>query len=393
MTLHCGPSFAVYKATTLPSTLPSTLARDFNNANNNNNNEAIHERKSIQSLIDSSKKPPYPRIDTVLTNFFPEEYGEGFYGMELLHGLIYIHEGLNVSHGHLHCGGIYLSDEGEIKIGDVGKSMTEKGKAKDISGDVQAVFRMASQLLSLDRSTDTTSMSWIIAKNFVTLPSTVDPRTLLKLQNITYQHRTGTQIDKIVENAIKWDFLPHKTVHTAPNGISYRSRRHIQHQTGFLTAQDSASITDGPSLFKQVYDGLAPGGWFELQDFAFPVRSDDGTMNGTSFEELNENLVKALSILGKDPALAEKYKALMVSVGFKNVVEIKYKWPQNQWPKDKFFKQLGLWNMVNTLDGLYGFSARLCTQVLGMSVEELELLLMACRNDIKNTKMHAYWPV
>ncbi|KAI7971256.1 hypothetical protein EIK77_003555 [Talaromyces pinophilus] len=155
----------------------------------------------------------------------------------------------------------------------------------------------------------------------------------------------------------------------------------------------AGSITDGPSLFKQVYDGLAPGGWFELQDFAFPVRSDDGSMSGTSFEELNENLVKALSILGKDPALAEKYKALMVSAGFKNVVEIKYKWPQNQWPKDKFFKQLGLWNMVNTLDGLYGFSARLCTQVLGMSVEELELLLMACRNDIKNTKIHAYWPM
>lgn len=68
----------MYKATTLPS----TLARDFNNKNTNNN-EVIHERKSIQSLIDSSKKPPYTRIDTILTNFIPEEYGEGFYGMEV----------------------------------------------------------------------------------------------------------------------------------------------------------------------------------------------------------------------------------------------------------------------------------------------------------------------
>jgi hypothetical protein len=118
----------------------------------------------------------------------------------LLHGLIYIHEALNVSHGHLHCGGIYLSDEGEIKIGkslrtvenqgdsadtsvgDVGKSMTQRGKTKDVSCDVQAVFQIASQLLSLDSSTDTTSMSWIIAKNFVTMPSTVDPRTLLKVR-------------------------------------------------------------------------------------------------------------------------------------------------------------------------------------------------------------------
>jgi hypothetical protein len=69
----------VYKATTLPS----TLARDFNNNKSTNNNEVIHERRSIQSLIDSSKKPPYARIDTILTNFLPEEYGEGFYGMEV----------------------------------------------------------------------------------------------------------------------------------------------------------------------------------------------------------------------------------------------------------------------------------------------------------------------
>jgi hypothetical protein len=60
--------------------------------------------------------------------------------------------------------------------------MTQKEKTKDVSCDTQAVFRIASQLLSLDSSTNTTSMSWIIAKNFVTMPSTVDPRTLLKVR-------------------------------------------------------------------------------------------------------------------------------------------------------------------------------------------------------------------
>ncbi|EEA23846.1 conserved hypothetical protein [Talaromyces marneffei ATCC 18224] len=250
MTTHGGVSISVHKATTLPL----SLARD------SNNNEVIHERRTIQSLIDSSKKPPYSRIDTIFISFFPEKYGEGFCGMEigdvscrptflqkmdlhavdersnpvlrtnhpnllnlldisvcgdklflhyerpgislaklqtskmldriaaatickkLLHGLIYIHEALNVSHGHLHCDGIYLNDEGEIKIGDVGKSMIQTGKMKDVSRDVQAVFRIAGQLLGLDSSTDTTSMSWIIAKNFVTMPSTVSPRTLLKVR-------------------------------------------------------------------------------------------------------------------------------------------------------------------------------------------------------------------
>ncbi|EED22549.1 hypothetical protein TSTA_060420 [Talaromyces stipitatus ATCC 10500] len=183
MSLHGGVSISVHKATTLPL----SLARD------SDNNKVIHERKTIQSLIDGSKKPPYSRIDTILTNFFPEKYGEGYYGMEigdvscrptflqkLLHGLIYIPEVLNVSHGHLHCDEIYLNDEGEIKIGDVGKSMIQTGKTKDVSRGVQAVCKIADQLLSLDSNSDTTCMSWIIAKNFVTMPSTVDPRTLLK---------------------------------------------------------------------------------------------------------------------------------------------------------------------------------------------------------------------
>jgi hypothetical protein len=49
--------------------------------------------------------------------------------------------------------------------------------------------------------------------------------------------------------------------------------------------------------------------------------------------------------------------------------------------------------MVNTLDGLHAFSARLCTKVLGMSVEEFELLLAESRKDIRNPKIHAYWPM
>lgn len=165
-------------------------------------------------------------------------------------------------------------------------------------------------------------------------------------------------------------------------------------QFDFIHARMLAgSINDADALFQQAYDRLSPGGWFEIQDFSFPVRSDDGTMVGTAFERLNEKLCEALHKLGRDGALAEKYKTLMVSTGFKNVVEIKYKWPQNNWPKDKYHKTLGYWNMINTLDGLHGFSARLCTQVLGMTVEELEMLLIDCRRDIQDTKIHAYWPM
>jgi SAM-dependent methyltransferase len=155
----------------------------------------------------------------------------------------------------------------------------------------------------------------------------------------------------------------------------------------------AGSVADPPMLLQQAFDAIKPGGWVELQDFAFPVRSDDGTMVGTAFERLNDNLVKGLQMLGRDGAWAANYKDFMEQAGFVNVTEIRYKWPQNCWPKDEHLKRLGYWNMVNTLDGLHAFSARLCTKVLGMSVEEFELLLAESRKDIRNPKIHAYWPM
>jgi hypothetical protein len=114
-------------------------------------------------------------------------------------------------------------------------------------------------------------------------------------------------------------------------------------------------------------------------------------MHGTAFETLNSKLVEGLRLLGRNGALADEYKRLLTEAGFENIVEVKHKWPQNSWPKDKELKKIGQWNMVNTLDGLHGFSARLCTQVLGMSSAELEVLLAQSRKDITNPKVHSYW--
>ncbi|KUL81714.1 hypothetical protein ZTR_09516 [Talaromyces verruculosus] len=66
----------------MTTTLPPTIARDFNNKNTNNH-ETIHERRSIQSLIDNYEKPPCWPVDTIHIGFILEEYAEGFCGMEV----------------------------------------------------------------------------------------------------------------------------------------------------------------------------------------------------------------------------------------------------------------------------------------------------------------------
>lgn len=36
------------------------------------------------------------------------------------------------------------------------------------------------------------------------------------------------------------------------------------------------------------------------------------------------------------------YKSQLEALGFVDVVEVIHKWPQNRWPKDKYYKELGI---------------------------------------------------
>jgi hypothetical protein len=56
-------------------------------------------------------------------------------------------------------------------------------------------------------------------------------------------------------------------------------------------------------------------------------------------------------------------------------------------------KMLGTWYREDLLSGLQGFTVAVLTRALGMSSEEIELLLVGVRNDIKSNKIHIYIPV
>ena len=52
-------------------------------------------------------------------------------------------------------------------------------------------------------------------------------------------------------------------------------------------------------------------------------------------------MVEATEKLGRSARNCESYKTFMEDAGFFNAVETIYKWPQNTWPKDKRYKELG----------------------------------------------------
>jgi hypothetical protein len=52
--------------------------------------------------------------------------------------------------------------------------------------------------------------------------------------------------------------------------------------------------------------------------------------------------MEACEKVGRSATCAQLYKEQMIAGGFTNVVETKYIWPSNRWPKDKKLKELGL---------------------------------------------------
>ena len=53
----------------------------------------------------------------------------------------------------------------------------------------------------------------------------------------------------------------------------------------------------------------------------------------------------------------------------------------------------GLWAHEATTSSLSGLSIARFTHGLGWSAEELEVFLVEVRKDLKNSKIHSYWPM
>ncbi|KAI1080336.1 methyltransferase domain-containing protein [Whalleya microplaca] len=160
---------------------------------------------------------------------------------------------------------------------------------------------------------------------------------------------------------------------------------HARHMVG--------SVKDFPKLFQVIYDNLNPGGWVEFQDYYVKLQSIDGTLDGTTLQRWNNMLNHALSFTGRSGLTAAKYKGWLRQAGFQNIEEEKFAVPGNTWAKGTEQKQLGFMQMENILEGIHGMSMTLFTKFLGMSVEEVELMLVDVRKDLRNRDIHFYYPM
>ncbi|PVH70597.1 S-adenosyl-L-methionine-dependent methyltransferase [Cadophora sp. DSE1049] len=155
-------------------------------------------------------------------------------------------------------------------------------------------------------------------------------------------------------------------------------------------------VSDWPRCFKQCFDNLNPGGWLEVKDISFPIEDNDSSFPpDCAVKKWSDLILEGTIKLSRPCDSAKDYKAQLIEAGFENVVEIRYKWPQNSWPKDKKLKELGMWMWMheNFSTGLAGLSMAVFTRGLGWSQEELEVFLADVRKSMKDPNVHGYYPI
>ncbi|KAF9891047.1 hypothetical protein FE257_004982 [Aspergillus nanangensis] len=151
------------------------------------------------------------------------------------------------------------------------------------------------------------------------------------------------------------------------------------------------SIRDHDRLFRQAYENLKPGGWFEIASIEVNAYSDDDThLKAKSLMQGVVGMHEGSKKFGKDMTTVLTWKERIEKAGFVNVKDDVYKLPQSPWPKDPKLKELGKYHQVNMFEAVGPYTYALFSRVLGWQREEIEVLVAGMRNDLRDLSNHLY---
>ena len=100
-------------------------------------------------------------------------------------------------------------------------------------------------------------------------------------------------------------------------------------------------------------------------------KSEDGSTDGTIFEEWGKVSLEAGDAFGKTLRVVDEARGNMIKAGFEEVVEQRFKCPVGPWPKDPHMKELGRVNHLQYEEGIEGWTMFLLTNILGVRIPSL----------------------
>ncbi|KAF4539421.1 Methyltransferase type 11 [Lasiodiplodia theobromae] len=161
----------------------------------------------------------------------------------------------------------------------------------------------------------------------------------------------------------------------------------IHCRDGFMTVRDWAAFA------RTAFAHLRPGGWTELACMMPVPECDDGSMPpDCAYVEACSVFRRIGEAMGVDFLDPKRYKHFLEDAGYVNVEQRLFKMPSSEWPKDKRLKTIGALERLNVVEGGEAFLVRGVTKQLGMTREQMEVLLARMRKELNSNRIHAWVP-
>ncbi|KAF4773604.1 hypothetical protein HER10_EVM0002323 [Colletotrichum scovillei] len=153
----------------------------------------------------------------------------------------------------------------------------------------------------------------------------------------------------------------------------------------------TSSIGNWQEYIQKCFDNLNPNGYLELNEVDLYCKSDDGTLaHDAALNRFSKLWGEAAVMFGHAFQDNTTLKDLMADAGFVDINVKVFKWPSNPWPRDRKHKELGYWNLDNSVAGLEGFMLGALTRAHNWTKEEVTVFAMEVRNEMKNPRIHSY---
>ena len=158
-------------------------------------------------------------------------------------------------------------------------------------------------------------------------------------------------------------------------------------------AMNDFTLKNWGNYYQQAFRTLKPGGWVEAQECRCRRSTDDNTIPADSdmtlWEDEWEFAMRQIGMNGHcDPDLVLQQ---MTDAGFINITRKMFKVPIGPWPKNPSLKEAGRFAQCMMVEGIHGMSVKLFTSVLGWEVDQFEVLLAKCRQELKRRNIHSYF--
>lgn len=163
---------------------------------------------------------------------------------------------------------------------------------------------------------------------------------------------------------------------------------HLRHGIGAFSPDEWAV------LYKQCYENLEPGGWFEQIEMDIRCECDDESIPADSILlTWGLRFFAAGEKLGKSLDITKTMRTSIKEAGFVEIHEETKKWPIGPWPRDKTLKDAGMVNLQHWLAGMEGYSMHLLTRYgdpAPWSKEEVLVYVAQMRKALGNPHIHAF---